>query len=277
MNTKAEQSNMLVNSIQQYVDKIHSGCYIIDEYLNKSPFSWYSSTPIATNSIVARMQTNATMSQILANCNPYKLFPSPPESRRKINSSKHQAKTISYPQTPFDFSFSYTIPKCSDYENHSISTETSDYATYSSILSSNMSSSSSSSSHISSPNSETSDSKSESFSIYGSKLSRKKRELPVRSEAIDIKEILENAKKGKNSKNMFCTFCKNNNEKEEVYTSHLLKDASGKITCPILKHHKCPICGACGDDAHTITYCKKYKNQKRIQVLQETLNKICQQ
>lgn len=282
MYSKFESSNALVKSMQQYVERINSGCYIIDEYLNQSPFSWYSSTstPISSNpmhTIPAKVPSNSSMSQILANCNQYKLFPSPPESRRKINSANLQSKTIAFPQTSFDFSFSYTIPKHNDFENHSISTETSDYATYSSIVSPNLSSSSSTYSQMSSPNSDSCDSKSDSKSTYASKLSKKKRELPVRSEGIDIKELLDNVKKGKNSKNMFCTFCKNNNEKEEVYTSHLLKDSAGKITCPILKHHKCPICGAHGGDAHTITYYKKYKNQKRIQVLQESLNKICQQ
>ncbi|EDV22801.1 uncharacterized protein TRIADDRAFT_9546, partial [Trichoplax adhaerens] len=52
-----------------------------------------------------------------------------------------------------------------------------------------------------------------------------------------------------------CVFCRNNGEHEDVYTSHQLKDADGKITCPILKAYTCPICGATGENSHTIKYC----------------------
>ncbi|KAK2172143.1 hypothetical protein NP493_989g00006 [Ridgeia piscesae] len=52
-----------------------------------------------------------------------------------------------------------------------------------------------------------------------------------------------------------CVFCRNNGESEAVYSSHMLKDAEGKICCPVLYIYTCPICGASGPDAHTIKYC----------------------
>lgn len=52
-----------------------------------------------------------------------------------------------------------------------------------------------------------------------------------------------------------CVFCRNNGESEAVYTTHQLKDAQGRITCPVLYIYTCPICGASGEAAHTIKYC----------------------
>ena len=52
-----------------------------------------------------------------------------------------------------------------------------------------------------------------------------------------------------------CVFCRNNGESESFYTSHYLKDADGKVTCPVLRAYTCPLCGANGDSAHTIKYC----------------------
>lgn len=52
-----------------------------------------------------------------------------------------------------------------------------------------------------------------------------------------------------------CVFCRNNGESESFYTSHYLKDADGKVTCPVLRAYTCPLCGANGDKAHTIKYC----------------------
>ena len=96
-----------------------------------------------------------------------------------------------------------------------------------------------------------------------------KKTLPVRSEAVDLTEHIENARKLKQITNkvLYCTFCKNNGEKEEVYCSHLLKDSTGKITCPVLKTHVCPICHETGEKAHTLTYCKDFKKAKRNQFL----------
>ena len=66
-----------------------------------------------------------------------------------------------------------------------------------------------------------------------------------------------------------CVFCRNNGETESFYTSHYLKDADGKVTCPVLRAYTCPLCGANGDLAHTIKYCPensqsvKNNNMKR--------------
>ena len=57
-----------------------------------------------------------------------------------------------------------------------------------------------------------------------------------------------------------CVFCKNNGELPSVYNSHVLKDADGKVTCPILRKYICPLCGTHGDTAHTISYCPQNIN-----------------
>lgn len=53
----------------------------------------------------------------------------------------------------------------------------------------------------------------------------------------------------------FCTFCKSNGEREEFYSSHTCKDRTGVVICPILRAYICPLCGATGSNAHTISYC----------------------
>ncbi|KAL4231629.1 regulation of nuclear-transcribed mRNA catabolic process [Mactra antiquata] len=69
-----------------------------------------------------------------------------------------------------------------------------------------------------------------------------------------------NNKNKLNSKVKVCVFCKNNEEEPSVYRSHVLKDNSGRITCPVLRRYSCPICAAVGDNAHTIRYCPKNTN-----------------
>jgi len=54
-----------------------------------------------------------------------------------------------------------------------------------------------------------------------------------------------------------CNFCFNNKEPVEVWSSHNLKDDSGKIACHILRKYVCPKCKATGDKAHTNRYCPK--------------------
>ena len=73
--------------------------------------------------------------------------------------------------------------------------------------------------------------------------------------------------KSNTKKNLICIFCKNNGESEEIFKSHALKDLSGKVTCPLLMCHQCPVCGATGQNAHTLKYCKKFINSKRIAFL----------
>ncbi|UXI14567.1 mitochondrial uncoupling protein 4 [Sarcoptes scabiei] len=57
-----------------------------------------------------------------------------------------------------------------------------------------------------------------------------------------------------NTRSMYCGFCKNNGEPEEVYRSHF-KMVNGKVNCPILRQYRCTICDATGDYAHTRSYC----------------------
>ena len=82
----------------------------------------------------------------------------------------------------------------------------------------------------------------------------------------------------------YCVFCKvrlglpvvllifdvflllqNNNETEAVYTSHVLKDPSGRVVCPALYVYVCPICHNTGHQAHTVKHCPYNPEQLRKQ------------
>lgn len=63
-----------------------------------------------------------------------------------------------------------------------------------------------------------------------------------------------NAQKLSKTKN-HCVFCENNGEPEYVYLTHKTRDEFGRVLCPHLRNYKCPICGANGDQAHTLKYC----------------------
>ncbi|XP_013873481.1 nanos homolog 1 [Austrofundulus limnaeus] len=58
-----------------------------------------------------------------------------------------------------------------------------------------------------------------------------------------------------------CVFCRNNGAPEEVYGTHILKAADGRVLCPILRAYTCPLCSANGDNAHTIKYCPLSREQ----------------
>ena len=58
-----------------------------------------------------------------------------------------------------------------------------------------------------------------------------------------------------------CVFCRNNGAPEEVFGSHVLKTAEGRVVCPILRAYTCPLCSANGDNAHTIKYCPLSRDQ----------------
>jgi hypothetical protein len=68
-------------------------------------------------------------------------------------------------------------------------------------------------------------------------------------------------KKSNNSKKKklddHCVFCKNNGADEILYRSHTVKDLKGRVLCPKLRAYQCPICGADGDQSHTVKYCPK--------------------
>uniref|UniRef100_H3B5T1 Nanos C2HC-type zinc finger 1 n=2 Tax=Latimeria chalumnae TaxID=7897 RepID=H3B5T1_LATCH len=58
-----------------------------------------------------------------------------------------------------------------------------------------------------------------------------------------------------------CVFCRNNKEAVALYTTHILKGPDGRVLCPVLRRYTCPLCGANGDNAHTIKYCPLSKLQ----------------
>lgn len=99
--------------------------------------------------------------------------------------------------------------------------------------------------------------------------------LPKRSQQIDMSEVIRNAEiqKAFGGRSKLCTFCKTNGECETIYTSHSLKDASDKITCPILLNYSCPECGAAGSKSHTKKYCPVLQKRLRMQMLQKMANK----
>lgn len=57
----------------------------------------------------------------------------------------------------------------------------------------------------------------------------------------------------------FCNFCRQNGHMSEYYEGHRLRDGSGRLECPILRAHVCDVCGATGDEAHTLSYCPVLK------------------
>eukprot|EP00092_Neocalanus_flemingeri_P026500 GFUD01028722.1.p1 GENE.GFUD01028722.1~~GFUD01028722.1.p1 ORF type:complete len:265 (+),score=61.25 GFUD01028722.1:247-1041(+) len=59
-----------------------------------------------------------------------------------------------------------------------------------------------------------------------------------------------------------CKFCHSNGESVAQYRSHQLKNASGLVTCPVLRSFICPFCKATGDFAHTQRYCPQNKDGK---------------
>ncbi len=94
-----------------------------------------------------------------------------------------------------------------------------------------------------------------------------RKELPSTKAYTAFNSLNFLAKSNTSKLSVCCSFCKNNGEKEAIYTSHAMKNPKGKVTCPLLKIYKCPVCGMSGEDAHTITYCKKYKVLKRENML----------
>lgn len=58
----------------------------------------------------------------------------------------------------------------------------------------------------------------------------------------------------------YCQFCQNNREPEEFFRGHILRDADGKVVCPVLRAYNCPICNnGGGDKAHTKSYCPQLR------------------
>ncbi|NP_001161595.1 nanos-like protein [Saccoglossus kowalevskii] len=85
--------------------------------------------------------------------------------------------------------------------------------------------------------------------------------------------INRRGKQSRKKAQQVCVFCRNNGESESVYADHALKDSEGKVTCPVLRRYTCPICGANGDEAHTIKYCphgNKNDEQPSMKMLKAT-------
>uniref|UniRef100_A0A8C3UG56 Nanos C2HC-type zinc finger 3 n=1 Tax=Catharus ustulatus TaxID=91951 RepID=A0A8C3UG56_CATUS len=54
-----------------------------------------------------------------------------------------------------------------------------------------------------------------------------------------------------------CSFCQHNGEAPSMYESHSLRDAQGRLQCPVLRSYVCPQCGATQDQAHTRRFCPR--------------------
>lgn len=94
-----------------------------------------------------------------------------------------------------------------------------------------------------------------------------KRNAENNSEVANRNRKNRESKKNRNAN--VCVFCRNNGESKKVYSSHVLKDAEGNTTCPILRAYTCPLCKASGDQSHTIKYCPKNKNASKQQQQQQ--------
>jgi len=95
-----------------------------------------------------------------------------------------------------------------------------------------------------------------------------KRNAENNSEVANRNRKNRESKKNRNAN--VCVFCRNNGESKKVYSSHVLKDAEGNTTCPILRAYTCPLCKASGNESHTIKYCPKNKNTTKQQQSQMT-------
>ena len=69
-----------------------------------------------------------------------------------------------------------------------------------------------------------------------------------------------------------CFYCHKCKRPPAVYRSHVLRDANGIVTCPLLRCYKCPVCHTNGGDyAHTITHCPLYNPAVRAEKLKFSL------
>ena len=93
--------------------------------------------------------------------------------------------------------------------------------------------------------------------------------MPKRSDRVDMSRFIAEAAslRALGHRLKSCTFCRTNGEAEVIFTSHSLKDADGKITCPILMQYSCPVCGASGEKTHTKKYCPMLQRQTRGELL----------
>ncbi|KAH9368189.1 hypothetical protein HPB48_010630 [Haemaphysalis longicornis] len=104
-------------------------------------------------------------------------------------------------------------------------------------------------------------------SATAGKLLRQCQQLPSPPEKATARAATQQQPLGRRpSKPAFegCTFCRTNGERRNFYMSHTLRDRddggasgqSGRVTCPVLRNYRCPLCGYPGGDyAHTLRYC----------------------
>ena len=59
-------------------------------------------------------------------------------------------------------------------------------------------------------------------------------------ERVLITKQLKRTESGRRIFYEYCRFCRNNDEKEEVYMSHVTKDSGGTVQCPVLRNYTCP-------------------------------------
>ena len=76
---------------------------------------------------------------------------------------------------------------------------------------------------------------------------------------------------------MFCKVCKDAGKTETEYTSHYVKDKTGKITCPTLLNQACKYCKQTG---HTVKFCNSLKlnekNKRRDEYYAKKNSECCQ-
>lgn len=82
------------------------------------------------------------------------------------------------------------------------------------------------------------------------------------SEMSSVSSLSDTCSSG--ASNRFCGFCRQNGETARIYSSHQLKAADGKVTCPILWKYTCPVCAATGDNAHTRRHCPQAGQQEDV-------------
>lgn len=77
-----------------------------------------------------------------------------------------------------------------------------------------------------------------------------------------------NAKVAPAKVNMYCKVCADSGKPKDVVTSHNVRDATGKNTCPTLDEQQCRYCKKNG---HTVKFCKELeeKNKVRTKILSQ--------
>jgi len=60
---------------------------------------------------------------------------------------------------------------------------------------------------------------------------------------------------------LYCKVCHDSGKSEELYTSHRVKDQTGKVVCPTLLALECNYCYAAG---HTVKYCPVLKEKEEM-------------